>query len=70
MKTWATRIKSEGQNYGKAPATSSLHGMDPVGLALTLSKRMISIVKLKRIINIETSLEMVALAMTICSEVP
>jgi hypothetical protein len=70
MKTWEGRAKtlSDGR-YCHAKVTSLQHGSDPAGIALTFSKRMVSIMKYKKIVNIEASLEMMALAMTICSEV-
>lgn len=42
---------------------------DPAGVALTLSKRLIDVFNVKRVLNIEAGLEMIALAMAICSEV-
>ena len=68
MKVWAAR-KNKNQFYHNNTSTSTLDETDPVGVALTLSRRMVSILKEKRIINIEANLEMIALGMTICSEV-
>jgi len=47
----------------------SSDGKDLAGVALTLSKRLITVAKGKNILNIEAGLEMIALGMTICSEV-
>jgi hypothetical protein len=68
MKTWATR-KNKSQYYRNNTPASSSDGMDPIGVALTLSRRMLSILKEKRIINIQAHLEMIALGITMCSEV-
>lgn len=38
-------------------------------MALSLSRRLISVFNVKKILNIEAGLEMIALGMTICSEV-
>ena len=68
MKTWAAR-NNKGQYYPNDPTVSSLDGKDTIGVALTLSRRMVSILKQKRIINIEAHFQMIALGLTICSEV-
>jgi hypothetical protein len=49
--------------------SSSSDGKDPAGVALTLSKRLITVVKAKSILNVWAGLEMIALAMAISSEV-
>ena len=48
--------------------SDSKHPAD-VALPVTLSRRLISVVKIKNILNIEAGLEMIALAMAISSEV-
>ena len=56
--------------YSKiSPTSSTVEGQDLAGVALTLSRRLIAVVKVKKIVNIEAGLEMIALAMAICSEV-
>jgi hypothetical protein len=49
--------------------TSSMVQADAAEVALTLSKRLIAILKVKKVMNVEAGLEMIALALTISSEV-
>lgn len=42
---------------------------NPVDVVLSLSKRLIAVVKMKSILNIEAGLELIALAISISSEV-
>jgi hypothetical protein len=67
LKTWAEREKTRTQYFNFCPSLSD--GKDPAGIALTLSRRLISVVKAKNVLNIEAGLEMIALAMAISSEV-
>jgi hypothetical protein len=56
--------------YSQRGATlPSVDREDPAGIALAMSKRLIAVFKNKRILNIEVGLEMMALAMVICSMV-
>ena len=68
LKSWGERERTRAQYLNNAP-TSSSDRNDPAGVALTLSRCLITIFKAKNIINIEEGLEMVALAMAISSEV-
>lgn len=68
LKTWRDRHQYRSQ-YSQTPSLSNKALEDAAGHALTLSRRLIGIFKLKRILNIEAGLEMIALAMTISSEV-
>lgn len=69
LKTWGEREKKMAQ-YSTTNATPcSIDGRDPADVALALSRRLIDVVKVKNILNIETGLEMIALAMAISSEV-
>ena len=58
---------AEYNNKAHTPSTDE--GQDAAGIALSLSRRLIAVVKVKNILNIETGLEMIALAMAISSEV-
>lgn len=69
LKTWGEREKILAQYSTTAPTSSSLDGQDAAGVALALSRRLIAVVKVKDIVNVETGLEMIALGMAICSEV-
>lgn len=53
----------------KGSTSSSVDVQDAADVALALSRRLIDVVKVKNILNIETGLEMIALAMAISSEV-
>lgn len=68
MKTWQDREKTRAQYFGDAP-TSLPDWKDAAGVALTLSRRLITVFKAKKILNIEAGMEMVALGMAISSEV-
>jgi len=67
LKTWGEREKTRTQYSSNGPSSSD--GKDPAGVALTLSKRLMTVAKSKNILNIEAGLEMIALAMAISSEV-
>jgi len=67
MKSWGQCEKTTTQISTNAAPSSD--GKDPAGVALTLSKRLITVVKAKSVLNIEAGLEMIALAMVISSEV-
>ena len=72
MKSWRQCEKTRTQVSStllSSTSPSSSDGKDPAGVALTLSKRLITIVKAKSVLNIEAGLEMIALAMVISSEV-
>lgn len=68
LKTWEEREKSRAQ-YSSEARNSSFDGKDPGAVALALSRRLITVVKAKNILNIEAGMEMIALAMAISSEV-
>ena len=66
LRTWGGREKAKAQYSQRAlPVNEN----EPADIALTLSRRLIAVVKVKNILNIEAGLEMIALAMTISSEV-
>jgi hypothetical protein len=67
LKSWGQREKIRTQISSNG--SSSSDRKDPAGVALTLSKRLITVVKAKSILNIEAGLDMIALAMAISSEV-
>jgi hypothetical protein len=68
LKSWGECGKTKAQYFSNAPFSSS-DRKDPAGVALTLSRRLITVAKAKNILNIEAGLEMIALAMAISSEV-
>jgi hypothetical protein len=69
LKTWGEREKKLAQYSTTNAPPSSIDGQDPADVALALSRRLIDVVKVKNILNIESGLEMIALAMAISSEV-
>lgn len=69
IKTWRDREKTRTQYIQTAQIPSSVDQQDPADVALTLSRRLIAVVKVKNILHIEAGLEMIALAMAISSEV-
>ena len=52
-----------------SPMPSYVNGQNPANITLTLSRRLIAVVRVKNILHIEAGLEMIALAMAISSEV-
>ena len=68
LKSWGEREKTKARYFSNAPFSSS-DRKDPAGVALTLSRRLITVAKARNILNIEAGLEMIALAMAISSEV-
>jgi hypothetical protein len=68
LKAWGEREKTRSQYSSNVPNSSS-DRKDAAGVALTLSRRLITVVKAKNILNIEAGMEMIALAMAISSEV-
>jgi hypothetical protein len=52
-----------------APTPSTIEGKNPADVALTLSRRLIAVAKVKNILHVEAGLEMIALAMAISSQV-
>lgn len=70
LKTWADRDQSRLQYSLTGQQSASDNGQeDAAGVALTLSRRVIAIVKVKKILNIEAGLEIMALGLTMISEV-
>lgn len=67
MKTWGDRETTRAQYSQKGPTSPSVDGRDPVDVALNVSKRLISVFKRKKALNIESGLEMMALGVIICS---
>ena len=57
------------QNTSDATSTTQSDDPNPVDVVLSLSKRLIAVVKMKSILNIEAGLELIALAISISSEV-
>jgi hypothetical protein len=69
LKTWRDRDKSLLQYSQTSQPSATNEGQDAAGIALSVSRRLVGIMKLKKILNIEAGLEMIALALTISSEV-
>lgn len=71
LKTWGDRKNKNTQRSGIASESSplSVDGKDPAGVGLILLRRLAATGKVKKILNIESGLEMVALGIAICSEV-
>ena len=56
--------------YSKLDSISPpVNVQDRVGVSLSLLRRVMAVGKMKKILNIEAALEMIALGMVICSEV-
>ena len=68
LKTWGEREKTRAQYSSEATQLSS-DGSDTAGIALALSRRLITVEKTKNIVQIEAGMEMIALAIAISSEV-
>lgn len=69
LKTWGERDKTRTEYSQKSFAKVSVVRQDSAGVTMFLSRRLIAVVKAKNIIHIEAGLEMMALALAICSEV-
>jgi hypothetical protein len=70
LKTWGDRDDSKSQYALTLQGTTSKKGPeDTADVALTISRRLMAITKVKEILSIEEALEMMALAVTISSEV-
>lgn len=69
LKTWGERDETRTECSQKSFAKVSIVGQDSAGITMLLSRRLIAVVKAKNIIHIEAGLEMMALALAICSEV-
>jgi hypothetical protein len=68
LKTWGEREKTRAQYSCEATHPLS-DRKDPAAVALSLSRRLITVFKAKNILNIEAGMDMIALAMAISSEV-
>jgi hypothetical protein len=69
LRAWGDREQTRAKYLKAATNFSSVNLQDPAGVALTLSRRLIAVVKVKSVLHIEAGLEMIALAMAISSEV-
>ena len=65
---WLDREKDKAQYAATAQTQCYVDRKDTAELALTLSKRLIAVVKVKNFFHVEAGLEMIALAMSISSE--
>jgi hypothetical protein len=66
---WRDREKATDDYLKTGPFSTSDEMKDNAGVALALSRRLIAVVKVRNIVNIEAGLEMIALAISISSEV-
>lgn len=69
IRTWGDHEKTRAQFSQRDPTSSTLDAGDATEIALSLSRRLIAVSKVKSILHIESGLEMVALAMVISAEV-
>jgi hypothetical protein len=69
LRAWVDRGRATQQCLKTTLIPMAGEVQDPAGIALSLSRRLIAVVKLRNILNIEAGLEMIALAMMISSEV-
>jgi hypothetical protein len=69
LRVWREREQASDDYFKMNPTLVSDEMHDPAGIALSLSKSLIEVVKIRNVVNIEAGLEMIALAMAISSEV-
>ena len=68
LKTWGDCKRTKLQYFSNRPTKAS-DWKDLAAITLTLSRKLITVVRAKSVLNIEAGLEMIALAMAISSEV-
>jgi hypothetical protein len=69
MQTWVDRDKNRSVYEKMSSTTPTGEGDKPIEITLSLSRQLIAVVKVKKILHIEAGLEMIALAMAISSKV-
>jgi hypothetical protein len=69
QRIWGERKKTRAIHADNFSTPSSSECQDPGGVVLSLSRRLLAVGKLKKILNLETGLEMIACGIAICSEV-
>jgi hypothetical protein len=69
LKTWGDREKIMAQYTMANPYPPSFEGQSSAEVALNLSKRLIAVMNVRNVAQIEAGLEMIALAMAISSEI-
>jgi hypothetical protein len=69
LRTWRDREKNRAEYSRRVPTPAAVGHQNPAEVALTLSKRLIAVSKVKNILHIEEGLELIALVMAISSEV-
>jgi hypothetical protein len=69
LRTWGDRDKTMSQYSSLVASLPPATAQKPADVALNLSRRLIDVMKLKSITQIEAGLELIALAMAISSEV-
>lgn len=70
LKTWSDRQRTRAQlSETVVFSPSSVNGRDQADIVLTISRRLMDVVKAKNVLHIEAGMEMMALALSISSEV-
>lgn len=69
LTSWRDRDVTSSNSAPNLPTQPSFDKQDTAGIALTMSKRLIVLMKRKRVLNIESGLETIAFGMIICSMV-
>ena len=69
LKTWGDRKNTRALHTHITTTSSSVDGQDSASVALNLLRWLIAVGKMRKILNIEAGLEMIAFGMAICSEV-
>jgi hypothetical protein len=69
LRTWGDCEKTKAKYSSASSIPLSADGRNSADISLSLSRRLIDVVKFKNILNIEAGMEMIALGMVISSEV-
>lgn len=69
LKTFRDRDKIRADYSISSATPSSVDSRKPAAIALSLSRRLMGLFKVKSLLHIEAGIEMIALAMLISSEV-
>jgi hypothetical protein len=69
LKTWRDSQTTRAQYSETVPTPSSVNGQDHADIVLGISRRLMHVVKVRNIVHIEAGMQMMALALSISSEV-
>jgi len=69
LKTWRDSQTTRAQYSETVPTPSPVNGQDNGDIVLGISRRLIDVVKVRNIVHIEAGMQMMALALSISSEV-